>query len=133
MYSKAHALNPQDADCLYNWYVEKRRQRVLFGSKTDVDRRGRVIFLLAGFLPEHATPEDKVKMLDQSIKKFRAALNLEHDKSDAQFNLAQALHQKSEVLQEATDIENSYQQSAMGMYKQECWWIRVSVIIDWSM
>lgn len=59
-------------------------------------------------------------MLDQSIKKFRAALNLEHDKSDAQFNLAQALHQKSEVLQEATDIENSYQQSAMGMYKQEC-------------
>ncbi|CAO3632855.1 unnamed protein product [Cunninghamella blakesleeana] len=96
MYIKAHALNSQDADCLYNW--------------------GRVLFILVGFFPAHTSPEDKLNKLNESIDKFRLALNLElNNKTDVEFNLAQALHLKSEILQEATEIENAYGQSALAL------------------
>lgn len=77
--------------------------------------RGRVLFLLVNFLPSHATPEEKLEKVDQSIEKFRVALDLEPNKTDAQFNLAQALHQRSEILQETTEIENAYSASAMAL------------------
>ncbi|KAI8082842.1 uncharacterized protein BX664DRAFT_339189 [Halteromyces radiatus] len=96
MYSKAHALNDQDADCLYNW--------------------GRVLFILVGFLPAHAAPEEKLIKLDESIERFRHALRLEsHNKTDVEFNLAQALHLRSELLQESSEIENAYTQSALAL------------------
>lgn len=77
--------------------------------------RGRVIYILVGFLPAHTAPEDKLVKLDESIDKFRQALRLESDnKTDVEFNLAQALHMRSEILQEASEIENAYQQSALG-------------------
>ncbi|CAO3635084.1 unnamed protein product [Cunninghamella echinulata] len=75
MYIKAHAINSEDADCAYNW--------------------GRVLFILVGFLPPHTAPEDKLIKLDESIEKFRLALKLEsNNKTDVEFNLAQALHLK---------------------------------------
>ncbi|KAF7727351.1 hypothetical protein EC973_007660 [Apophysomyces ossiformis] len=95
MYSKAHMLNETDADCLYNW--------------------GRVLFLLISFLPPYTTPEEKLEKVDSSIAKFRKALQLEQDKTDAQFNLGQALHLRSEILQETTEIDNPYNQSAMAL------------------
>ncbi|KAF1806874.1 hypothetical protein V8B55DRAFT_1348115 [Mucor lusitanicus] len=95
MYGKASAANPKDADCVYNW--------------------GRVLFLLVNFLPSHASPEEKLEKVDQSIEKFRVALDLEPNKTDAQFNLAQALHQRSEILQETTEIENAYAASAVAL------------------
>ncbi|CEP09405.1 hypothetical protein [Parasitella parasitica] len=95
MYGKAFAANPKDADCVYNW--------------------GRVLFLLVNFLPSHASPEEKLEKVDQSIEKFRIALDLEANKTDAQFNLAQALHQKSEILQETTEVENAYATSAVAL------------------
>ncbi|OBZ90627.1 hypothetical protein A0J61_01324 [Choanephora cucurbitarum] len=95
MYSKAFAVNSNDADCVYNW--------------------GRVLFLLVNFLPSHTTPEEKLEKVDESIEKFRKALDLEANKTDAQFNLAQALHQRSEILQETTEIDNSYAASAMAL------------------
>ncbi|CAO0792761.1 unnamed protein product [Mucor circinelloides] len=95
MYGKASAANPKDADCVYNW--------------------GRVLFLLVNFLPSHASPEEKLEKVDQSIEKFRVALDLEPNKTDAQFNLAQALHQRSEILQETTEIENAYSASAVAL------------------
>ncbi|KAK4520850.1 uncharacterized protein ATC70_006731 [Mucor velutinosus] len=95
MYGKASAANPKDADCVYNW--------------------GRVLFLLINFLPSHASPEEKLEKVDQSIEKFRVALDLEPNKTDAQFNLAQALHQRSEILQETTEIENAYAASAVAL------------------
>ncbi|KAI8084269.1 uncharacterized protein B0P05DRAFT_603005 [Gilbertella persicaria] len=95
MYGKAFEVNNQDADCVYNW--------------------GRVLFLLVNFLPSHATPEEKLEKLDQSIEKFRKALDLEANKTDAQFNLAQALHQRSEILQDTTEVDNSYAASAMAL------------------
>ncbi|ORZ11881.1 hypothetical protein BCR42DRAFT_453833 [Absidia repens] len=96
MYSKAHGLNDQDADCVYNW--------------------GRVIYILVGFLPAHTAPEDKLIKLDESIDKFRQALRLDSDsKTDVEFNLAQALHMRSEILQEASEVENAYGQSALAL------------------
>ncbi|KAG1297980.1 hypothetical protein G6F66_002122 [Rhizopus arrhizus] len=95
MYGKAFELNDKDADCVYNW--------------------GRVLFLLVDFLPLHADPEDKLEKVDLSIEKFRAALHLEVNKTDAQFNLAQALHQRSEILQETTEIDNAYGASAVAL------------------
>ncbi|KAI9268987.1 hypothetical protein BDA99DRAFT_503168 [Phascolomyces articulosus] len=95
MYAKAHALNDQDADCLYNW--------------------GRILYILVGFYPAHTEPEEKLKTLDEAIEKFRRALTLAASKTDAQFNLAQALHLRSEILQETTEIDNSYMQSAMAL------------------
>ncbi|KAI8638724.1 hypothetical protein BD408DRAFT_422585, partial [Parasitella parasitica] len=95
MYGKAFTANPKDADCVYNW--------------------GRVLFLLVDFLPSHKTPEEKLEKVDQSIEKFRVALGLEANKTDAQFNLAQALHQRSEILQETTEIENAYAASAVAL------------------
>ncbi|KAG2219984.1 hypothetical protein INT45_001883 [Circinella minor] len=95
MYSKAHSLNDQDADCLYNW--------------------GRVLYILVGFYPAHTEPEEKLKKLDQAIEKFRGALTLAANKTDAQFNLAQALHLRSEILQDTTEVDNSYMQSAMAL------------------
>lgn len=77
--------------------------------------RGRVLFLLVNFLPSHASPEEKLEKVDQSIEKFRVALDLEPNKTDAQFNLAQALHQRSEILQETTEIENAYSASAVAL------------------
>jgi tetratricopeptide (TPR) repeat protein len=77
--------------------------------------RGRVLFLLVNFLPSHATPEEKLEKVDQSIEKFRTALQLEKNKTDAQFNLAQALHQRSEILQETTEIDNAYGASAAAL------------------
>jgi hypothetical protein len=71
--------------------------------------------LLVNFLPAHASPEEKLKKVDQSIEKFRVALDLEANKTDAQFNLAQALHQRSEILQETTEIENAYAASAVAL------------------
>ncbi|KAL0090771.1 hypothetical protein F4703DRAFT_1835089 [Phycomyces blakesleeanus] len=94
-YSKAHKLNPTDADCLYNW--------------------GRVQFLLVNLMPPYTQPEKKLAKLDESIKTFRKALELEQNKSDAQFNLAQALHQRAETLNETTEIDNAYSQSAMAL------------------
>ncbi|KAJ8659059.1 hypothetical protein O0I10_005097 [Lichtheimia ornata] len=95
MYSKASALNDKDADCVYNW--------------------GRVLYILVGFYPAHATPEEKLKTLDQSIEKFRRALSLDPTKTDAHFNLGQALHMRSELLQDTTEIANSYTQSATAL------------------
>ncbi|CEG74186.1 hypothetical protein RMATCC62417_09435 [Rhizopus microsporus] len=95
MYGKAFSLNDKDADCVYNW--------------------GRVLFLLVDFLSSHATPEEKLTKVDASIEKFRIALDLEPNKSDAQFNLAQALHQRSEILQDTTEIDNAYSASAMAL------------------
>lgn len=77
--------------------------------------RGRVLFILVNFVPSHAPPEEKLEKVDASIEKFRKALDLEPNKTDAQFNLAQALHQKSEILQETTEIDNSYGLSAMAL------------------
>lgn len=76
--------------------------------------RGRVLYLLVGFLPAQVSPEQKLELLDRSIEKFRAALVREPNRTDAQFNLGQALHSRSEILQETSDIENSYTQSAVG-------------------
>lgn len=73
------------------------------------------MFLLVNFLPSHASPEEKLEKVDQSIEKFRRALELEKDKTDAQFNLAQALHQRSEILQETTEIDNAYAASARSL------------------
>jgi len=70
---------------------------------------------LVNFLPSHASPEEKLEKVDQSIEKFRVALDLEPNKTDAQFNLAQALHQRSEILQETTEIENAYSASAVAL------------------
>ncbi|CAO3689437.1 unnamed protein product [Rhizopus stolonifer] len=95
MYGNAFKLNDQDADCVYNW--------------------GRVLFLLVDFLPSHVEPENKLEKVDESIEKFRTALNLEANKTDAQFNLAQALHQRSEILQETTEIDNAYGASAVAL------------------
>ncbi|KAI7871686.1 hypothetical protein BDF14DRAFT_1954390 [Spinellus fusiger] len=95
MYSKAYSLNPNDADCLYNW--------------------GRVLFLLVNFLPTHYDPEDKLEKIDNSINKLRKALELEQGKTDIQFNLAQALHQRAETLQDTTEIDNAYSQSAIAL------------------
>ncbi|ORX62372.1 hypothetical protein DM01DRAFT_1331800 [Hesseltinella vesiculosa] len=96
MYTKAHQLKADDPDCLYNW--------------------GRVLFILMGFLPAHTTPEEKVPRLDASIDKFRRALQLTGaSKTDVEFNLAQALHMRSEVLQETSDIEDAYSQSAVAL------------------
>ncbi|KAI8083840.1 hypothetical protein BDF21DRAFT_360713 [Thamnidium elegans] len=95
MYGKAFGYNDKDADCIYNW--------------------GRVLFLLVNFLPSHASPEEKLEKVDQSIEKFRTALELEKNKTDAQFNLAQALHQRSEILQETTEIDNAYADSARSL------------------
>lgn len=67
------------------------------------------------FLPSHASPEEKLEKVDQSIEKFRTALELEKNKTDAQFNLAQALHQRSEILQETTEIDNAYADSARSL------------------
>jgi hypothetical protein len=36
------------------------------------------------------------------------------NKTDVEFNLAQALHLRSEILQETSEIENAYGQSALG-------------------
>ncbi|KAG0175540.1 hypothetical protein DFQ28_008879 [Apophysomyces sp. BC1034] len=58
-------------------------------------------------------PEKKLERVDMSITKFRKALQLEQNKTDAQFNLGQALHLRSEVLQETTEIDNPYNQSAI--------------------
>lgn len=77
--------------------------------------RGRVLFLLVDFLPMHALPEEKLEKVDQSIEKFRNALDLEPNKTDAQFNLAQALHQRSELLQETTEVDNAYGASAVSL------------------
>lgn len=71
--------------------------------------------MLVNFLPSHASPEEKLEKVDQSIEKFRVALDLEANKTDAQFNLAQALHQRSEILQETTEIENAYAASAVAL------------------
>lgn len=76
--------------------------------------RGRVLYILVGFYPAHATPEEKLKTLDESIDKFRRALSLDSTKTDAHFNLGQALHMRSELLQDTTEIANSYTQSATG-------------------
>ncbi|KAI9484394.1 hypothetical protein BDB00DRAFT_965479 [Zychaea mexicana] len=95
MYGKAHSLNDQDADCLYNW--------------------GRVLYILVGFYPAHTVPEEKLKTLDEAIEKFRRALTLDGNKTDAQYNLAQALHLRSEILQDTTEIDNQYMQSAMAL------------------
>lgn len=95
MYGKAFGYNDKDADCVYNW--------------------GRVLFLLVNFMPSHASPEEKLEKVDQSIEKFRTALQLEKNKTDAQFNLAQALHQRSEILQETTEIDNAYGASAVSL------------------
>ncbi|KAI8374124.1 uncharacterized protein BYT42DRAFT_646166 [Radiomyces spectabilis] len=95
MYSKAHVLNPNDSDCLYNW--------------------GRVLFLLLNFLPAHTLPEEKLERVDRSIEKFRQALSLEPNKTDVQFNLGQALHLRSEILQETTEIDGAYRDSAMAL------------------
>lgn len=77
--------------------------------------RGRVLFLLVGFLPAHTTPEHKLSKLDDSIDKFRQSLRLDSEnKTDVEFNLAQALHLRSEILQETSEIENAYGQSALG-------------------
>ncbi|KAG2208079.1 hypothetical protein INT47_010441 [Mucor saturninus] len=95
MYGKAFEYNSTDADCIYNW--------------------GRVLFLLVNFLPSHASPEEKLEKVDQSIEKFRTALGLEKNKTDAQFNLAQALHQRSEILQETTEIDHAYADSARSL------------------
>lgn len=70
---------------------------------------------MVNFLPSHASPEEKLEKVDQSIEKFRVALDLEPNKTDAQFNLAQALHQRSEILQETTEIENAYSASAVAL------------------
>lgn len=80
-----------------------------------MSHRGRVLFLLVNFLPSHASPEEKLEKVDQSIEKFRTALQLEKNKTDAQFNLAQALHQRSEILQETTEIDNAYGASAVSL------------------
>lgn len=77
--------------------------------------RGRILFILVNFVPSHAPPEEKLEKVDLSIEKFRKALDLEPNKTDAQFNLAQALHQKSEILQETTEIDNAYGLSAMAL------------------
>lgn len=74
-----------------------------------------MLFLLVGFLPSHVTPEEKLQKVDESIEKFRKALDLEPNKTDAQFNLGQALHQRSEILQETTEIDNAYMQSASSL------------------
>jgi hypothetical protein len=74
-----------------------------------------VLFLLVDFLPSHASPEQKLEKVDQSIEKFRNALELEPNKTDAQFNLAQALHQRSELLQETTEVDNPYGASAVSL------------------
>ncbi|KAI8143216.1 hypothetical protein BJV82DRAFT_668851 [Fennellomyces sp. T-0311] len=95
MYEKAHALNDQDPDCLYNW--------------------GRIQYILVGFYPAHTAPEAKLKVLDEAIEKFRKALTLDANKTDSQFNLAQALHLRSEILQDATEVDNPYMQSAMAL------------------
>ncbi|KAI8977115.1 hypothetical protein BDF20DRAFT_873014 [Mycotypha africana] len=95
MYGKAFELNNTDADCVYNW--------------------GRILFILVNFLPSHVSPEEKLERVERSIEKFRQALTLEPDKTDAQFNLAQALHQKSEILQDTTEINNAYGASAMAL------------------
>ncbi|KAI8886068.1 hypothetical protein K501DRAFT_214526 [Backusella circina FSU 941] len=95
MYTKAFELNSTDADCVYNW--------------------GRVLFLLVNFLPSHVIPEEKLQKVDESIEKFRKALELQPNKTDAQFNLGQALHQRSEILQETTEINNAYMQSASSL------------------
>lgn len=73
------------------------------------------MFLLVNFLPSHVSPEEKLEKVDQSIEKFRTALELEKNKTDAQFNLAQALHQRSEILQETTEIDNAYADSARSL------------------
>ena len=70
---------------------------------------------MVGFYPAHTEPEEKLKILDKAIEKFRGALTLAASKTDAQFNLAQALHLRSEILQDTTEVDNSYMQSAMGM------------------
>lgn len=74
-----------------------------------------MLFLLVDFLPSHASPEQKLEKVDQSIEKFRNALELEPNKTDAQFNLAQALHQRSELLQETTEVDNPYGASAVSL------------------
>ncbi|KAI8071702.1 hypothetical protein BC940DRAFT_330923 [Gongronella butleri] len=96
MYAKAYALKEDDPDCLYNW--------------------GRVLFILVGFFPPHTTPEERLPRVDASIDKFRKALALAgSNKTDVEFNLAQALHLRSELLQESSDIDGAYGLSAIAL------------------
>ncbi|RUS13128.1 hypothetical protein BC937DRAFT_86293 [Endogone sp. FLAS-F59071] len=92
MYGNAHALNPNDADCLYNW--------------------GRILYILLDFLPSHTSPTKRLNALSNSIQKFRGALALNPQNADVLFNLAQALATQAELLQ---DTDEGNEQAAMAL------------------
>ncbi|KAG0235369.1 hypothetical protein BGW42_005348 [Actinomortierella wolfii] len=82
MYHKAHRLNPQDADILYNL--------------------GRILYILVDFT---YSPCQKLSLLNASILRFRKALNYDPDNADSLFNLGQALTTHAELIQDHTEDE----------------------------
>jgi len=95
MYAKAHELNKSDSDCLYNW--------------------GRVLFVLIQYLPKRCPAITKLKLIDNSIDKFRRALALDGKNADAMFNLGQALNTRAETVQDVDEIEDGYSQAALAV------------------
>src|SRR5437879_3483223 len=69
--------------------------------------RRRLFYILVDFISPQSSSHDsnvvvtqKLDFLDESIDKFRKALNIEANNSDSWFNLAQALTTKAELLEE---------------------------------
>ncbi|KAG0268122.1 hypothetical protein DFQ27_007465 [Actinomortierella ambigua] len=82
MYHKAHRLNPQDADIIYNL--------------------GRILYILVDFT---FSPCQKLSLLNASILRFRKALNYDPDNADSLFNLGQAMATHADLIQDHTEDE----------------------------
>ncbi|KAF9970964.1 hypothetical protein BGZ73_006163 [Actinomortierella ambigua] len=83
MYHKAHRLNPQDADIIYNL--------------------GRILYILVDFT---FSPCQKLSLLNASILRFRKALNYDPDNADTLFNLGQAMATHADLIQDHTEDED---------------------------
>ncbi|KAL1920325.1 uncharacterized protein VTP21DRAFT_1471 [Calcarisporiella thermophila] len=89
-YGKAHELNKEDGDCLYNW--------------------GRVLYLLNDF---HSASDSsqRLALVDQAVSKFRASLSITPDNPDTLFNLAQALVTLAELVDNESESERILQEA----------------------
>jgi Tfp pilus assembly protein PilF len=72
------------------------------------------LFVLLQYLPKRSPPITKLKLIDSSIDKFRRALALDNKNADAMFNLGQALNTRAETVQDVDEIEDGYNQAAVG-------------------
>ncbi|OZJ06792.1 hypothetical protein BZG36_00169 [Bifiguratus adelaidae] len=95
-YAQAHSLSTNDVDCLYNW--------------------GRVLFILINFQPEHEVLA-RFNLLTESVRKFRQALTIDPDYTDALFNLGQALVTHFELLEDLPNVIDALQQGIASLHE----------------